>query len=86
MLKIIEKYRCIINYLFFGICTTIVNILMYAVCTRLFAIDLTISTCIAWISAVLFAYVTNRKWVFKSNVKGLNRILEECFYFFVCRI
>lgn len=44
-----------------------------------------LSTVLAWIIAVLFAYVTNRKWVFKSEEKTVKGIFREVIYFFSCR-
>ena len=43
-------------------------------------------TIIAWVAAVLFAYLTNRKWVFHSEVKGTKGILKEISAFFGCRL
>lgn len=45
-----------------------------------------ISTVIAWLLAVLFAYVTNRKWVFHSNANTVREIITEIAAFFSCRI
>lgn len=44
------------------------------------------STIIAWLLVVLFAYFTNRKWVFVSEVKAFEGIAHEIILFFVCRI
>jgi putative flippase GtrA len=42
-------------------------------------------TVAAWVTAVLFAYVTNRKWVFRSEARGKD-ILKEFSSFFACRL
>jgi putative flippase GtrA len=70
----------------FGIGTTLINLLAYAVCTRVFNIHLLISTVLAWIISVLFAYITNRKYVFNSNNKTLKSILIELISFISCRL
>ena len=44
------------------------------------------STLIAWFLAVLFAYLTNRKWVFHSTAGSLSEIRKEILSFFVCRL
>lgn len=65
MIKIKEyfkKYREIILYLFFGGCTTLVNIVSYYMCSRI-GMGTAVSTVIAWVLSVLFAYATNRKFV-----------------------
>lgn len=83
-----EKYREIINYLIFGVLTTIVNIgTKYALLFTIFdaknAVELQLAIIISWILAVLFAYITNRKFVFES--KNKNKI-KELISFFSARI
>lgn len=84
--KIIEKYRDVIPYLFFGVCTTIVNVVSYWCCAHLLSMGTMLSTVIAWCVAVLFAYVTNRKWVFHSEASGVAEIAKEIGSFFTCRL
>ena len=62
----INKYKDAIPYLFFGVCTTLVNMLVYWVFAHVFSLSVLISTVISWVLSVLFAYVTNRKFVFHS--------------------
>lgn len=82
----IEKHKAIISYAFFGICTTLVNIACYGVCARILSISVMISTIIAWIGAVAFAYITNRRWVFHSNRIGIKAIFIEVLIFLGCRL
>lgn len=84
--KIYEKYKDVIPYLFFGVCTTIVNVVSYWVSAHLLHLGTMLSTVIAWILAVLFAYVTNRKWVFHSTAVGAHEIAKEMLSFFSCRL
>lgn len=65
------KKNEIILYLIFGILTTIVNILSYLFITDILNIHYLISNIIAWFLSVLFAYITNRIWVFKSKNDNL---------------
>lgn len=58
------KYKDIVLYLFFGVCTTLVNVIAYWICAHPLDINTMTSTIIAWVLAVLFAYITNRNWVF----------------------
>jgi len=81
-----EKYKDIIPYLFFGICTTMVNVVVYWISAYPLGLDIMPSTILAWILAVLFAYVTNRKWVFHSEAKGKKAIIKEIISFFACRL
>lgn len=85
MINNFRKYRELILYLFFGICTTLVNIFTYHTCSRLVHLNTVESTFVAWIVSVLFAYITNRIFVFCSNEKRLKGILLEFFYFIACR-
>lgn len=77
------KYKELINYLVFGILSTVVNFVTFFVCNDLLKIDELISNVIAWVVAVLFAYLTNRKFVFESSNKD---VIKEIFSFFICRI
>lgn len=82
------KYNEVICYLFFGVLTTIVNlvtkyILLFTILDASNAFELQISIIISWIIACLFAYITNRIWVFKSKS---NKILKEIISFFTARI
>ena len=88
ILALYEKYKEIINYLIFGGLTTVVNLVVkYALLFTIFdasnSIQLQISIVISWIAAVLFAYFTNRKYVFESKNKNK---LKEFINFVVARI
>lgn len=81
-----QKYREVILYLFFGAGTTLVNIVVYYICGHGFYLSISLSTIIAWILSVLFAYVTNKIWVFNSNRRELKDILIEFTRFVGCRL
>lgn len=66
-----------ITYLIFGVLTTVVNYAVYFVFYHFTAVDLLIYNTIAWIAAVLFAYVTNKLWVFESKSWALKVIGPE---------
>ena len=82
------KYKEIINYLIFGVLTTLVNlitkyILLFTVLNPTNGFQLQIAIIVSWIVAVIFAYFTNRKFVFES--KNQNK-LKEFMSFVVARI
>ena len=81
-----QKYKDVIPYAIFGVLTTLVNIASYWICAHALGMPVMASTIIAWILAVLFAYVTNRKWVFLSEAKGRRAIVKEMLSFFACRL
>ena len=84
--KLLHKYRDLILYGIFGVLTTVVNIAGYWVMAHMLGLNTMLSTLIAWIAAVLFAYITNRKWVFHSTSSTPKEYIKEILYFFSCRI
>ncbi|WP_242323648.1 GtrA family protein [Faecalibaculum rodentium] len=64
--NIYRKNREVINYLIFGVLTTLVNIAAFTICVDVLHVQYLISNVIAWILSVLFAYITNRRYVFNS--------------------
>ena len=84
--KLFVKYKDIISYLFFGVCTTVVNIVAYWLCAHVAHLSTIVSTSIAWVLAVAFAYITNRLWVFHSKAKGKKAIFREICSFTACRL
>lgn len=86
MKEIVTKYKEIILYLIFGVLTTLVNILSYAFLTRIVILDPYSSNIIAWILSVLFAYFTNRKYVFNSNKQTVVDRIKEMISFYTYRL
>lgn len=84
--KQFAKYEDIIKYLFFGVLATIVNIVVYYVFANVLEFHYMVANVIAWVVAVLFAYTTNRTWVFVSQIKDLRGICKEFMLFISCRI
>ena len=80
------NFKQLILYGIFGVLTTIINIVAYWALTRLFGLSVVISTAIAWLVAVFFAYYTNRKYVFQSKNSSFIAIIFEAAYFFACRV
>lgn len=91
MEKIKELYRKheeIVNYIVVGVMTTLVSWFAYFVSVMTFLdaenpVELQIANIISWVVGVAFAYVTNRKYVFKSTEKN---ILKEATQFSVSRL
>ena len=72
-----KKYKEVLLYLFFGGLTTFISIGSYAFFDIGMHMDPMIANIFSWILAVLFAYITNRIWVFDSNAEDMNGILKE---------
>ena len=70
-------------YLIFGTLTTAVNIVVYYLFSNIIHINYLFSNAVAWFLSVLFAYVTNRKYVFDSKN---NQIIKEAISFFGSRL
>ena len=82
-----NKYlnRETIMYLVFGVLTTLVNWIVYYGLS--FAgVPYLLAQVIAWIAAVVFAYYTNRKYVFDSKTQGKKAVLKEFFAFIGARL
>lgn len=81
--SLILKYKEIINYLIFGALTTAVNWIAFQLVNTVFLQHWSIANVIAWVIAVLFAYITNRKYVFHSESR---RVLRELYLFVQFRL
>ena len=79
------KYREIINYLFFGGCTTLVSWGTYALFVGGCGLNIMPGKILSWVCAVAFAYVTNKLWVFFSRQKDAATLLREAAEFFISR-
>lgn len=58
-----------ITYLFFGGLTTIVNIVVYLIFREGIGLYYQTANVISWIASVLFAYFTNKLWVFEAKTE-----------------
>lgn len=82
--KLINKE--IILYVIFGVLTTIVNLIAYYLFSNIININYLISNAIAWIISVVFAYITNKFFVFNSSYINKDVIIEEFIKFMNCRL
>lgn len=76
----------VFSYLFFGGCTTLINIAVFQLFYAALGIPTLISNAIAWVASVAFAYVTNRLFVFHSEVHSTKGILREISAFVGARL
>lgn len=84
MNKIINRET--ISYLIFGILTTIVDAVTFFILNKMFKIEYILATIVAWVLAVLFAYITNKIWVFKSKSIKFSIVITEAISFFIARL
>ena len=71
MTEFLKKHREIIAYLIVGVLTTLVSWIVYALLRVILDMENPVQVQIAvfmrWFAGVLFAYFTNRKYVFQSR-------------------
>ena len=77
-----NKYKELILYVIVGGLTTVVSVASYALFTRVFNFGIYSSSILSWILAVTFAFIANKKVVFKSN----NNVKKEVISFFILRL
>ena len=84
LLKDKEKMKHYILYIVFGVLTTAVDFVTFYLLTKFApSINENISNAIGIFVSIVFAYFTNRKYVFKSNEKNL---IKEFAKFFLSRM
>lgn len=81
-----QRSRHVILYVFFGGITTLVNLAVYWLALEKMGLPNVPASIIAWVVAVLTAFVTNKLWVFESRGKGRRENLRELGKFFYCRL
>ena len=84
--RLLLKYKEVIMYLIFGVATTLVNWVVYSLLMKTSAVNMTISNAIAWFTAVVFAYITNKLFVFESKSWNVAEVWKEVVKFFGARI
>lgn len=84
---LINKYKEPILYLIFGVLTTLVNFVSFYLLNKAAGEEYyLINNVIAWFFAVIFAYVTNKLWVFESKGFALKTVVKEIPEFFAARL
>ena len=84
--SLIEKYWDVLSYLFFGVLTTVVNYLIYLPVYNFCGLSAALSNMIAWVGAVIFAFLTNKPFVFRSHDWSAKTVVPELTKFVSCRI
>ncbi len=85
--ELFVKYREFITYVIFGVMTTVVNLVAFTGFNSILGPEsYLISNVIAWIFAVLFAYITNKLFVFNSKSWRADVLLKEIISFVAARV
>ena len=87
MIKFFKKHWEVLSYLIFGVLTTLLNIVLYALFSQLFGYTAANSWGNVLDNAlcILFAYCTNRAFVFRSKTTG-KAMAKEFGTFVTCRL
>lgn len=83
---LLEKYRELISYLFFGVLTTAVNFVVYLPVYNILGLSASVSNMIAWVVAVVFAYFVNKIYVFRSLDWSRKTVVPELTKFVAARV
>lgn len=75
--KLYLKYKEAVDYIFFGVLTTIVSLIFYLAFTRVLGFEPAVANIAKWVSGVLFAFVVNKLFVFKSLAKDVKTVTRE---------
>ena len=88
-----RKHKEGMRYLVFGALSTVVNILTYTIFSALIlkgleneSLRVNISEIVAFIISVIFAYITNKLYVFNSKTTKFKDLTREILSFFGCRV
>ncbi len=85
--ELLKKYEELILYVVFGGLTTVVNFAVYWVLNKALGENYyLVNNVIAWFVSVVFAYITNKLWVFDSKSWAPKVLVKEVPEFFAARI
>lgn len=81
-----KKYEEGINYLIFGFLAFVLNYVLYYLFESILHMNYLVATGVSWTLTVIFAYWTNRTFVFKSKNNSTNSLVKEFISFIGARI
>ncbi len=84
--ELLIKYKEVISYLFFGVLTTVVDFVSYFLLTRFLHLGEGFSNVLAQFIAILFAYVTNKLFVFEDKSSDFKKLIIQFGKFFSLRL
>lgn len=86
MRKILLKYKFLFLYGIFGLLTVLINIVTYHIFYNYLGCPNVPSNVIAWVLAVLFAFITNKLYVFESKSMARKTFFRELVKFLCARL
>lgn len=91
MQRLMEIWKKLVNpetvsYLVFGVLTTVINIAAFGLLYDMLAWPLVAANVLAWLLSVIFAFLTNKLFVFRSKSFAPRIFLRELVSFFAARL
>ena len=86
IIKIYRKNEEAISYLFWGFAAFVLGTVLFYVFANVWGLYEQIANVLSWVACVIFAYLTNRTFVFKSTVKGFKNVFIEFKDFITARV
>ena len=91
--RLIEKHKLLLDYMMWGSLTTVISWVSFSISSLLLTAFMknpisaaSISNIISWFCVIVFAFITNKLWVFKSKSFNKKVILPEFIKFFFTRL
>jgi len=84
--ELMKKYEELIKYLIIGVLTTVLNYIVFAVLVNGIKLEMHSSNLIAWVVSVIFAYFTNKLFVFESKSFKIDVLGKEILSFGAARV
>lgn len=81
-----KKNKEVLMYLFFGGLTFVISVLSYSYFDLICGWNELVANIASWVIAVLFAFLTNRVWVFRAPTHGVTEFLKQMVSFFAGRL
>lgn len=75
--KLYEKFEQFIDYFLFGLATAGIAITVFYVLNELIGWQYLLANAVSVITAILFSYVVNKRYVFKTRARSRLRLLRE---------
>ncbi|NLP25940.1 MAG: GtrA family protein [Clostridiales bacterium] len=83
---IYKKHEALILYVFFGGLTTLVSWITHFGAREFLSTSVRVATVFSWVCAVTFAFITNKKYVFKSKAVDFKDLFRQIWLFFAARL
>lgn len=81
-----QKHKAVLLYLLFGGLTTVISIGTFWLGHSVLQLNEHFANVVSWVLAVLFAFLTNRVWVFSAPTNNAKAFWKQLFWFYGGRL